>query len=261
MTDSTPRIRFAADRTSIQPGECVTFRWRVEGVKEVFFFVEGEGWQSHGVVGVGEQQICPGQTTTYRLRVVQLDESVEVRKITIQVQAHADAGPGQAFSADRDAIRPGECVTFRWQVEGIKEVYFFAEGEGWQGHGVVGVGQQQVCPAQTTTYRLRVVKRDDAVEVFKITIHVQAQPESATVQMFAADRFAIRRGECVTFRWRVEGVKAVYFYPEGERWQDRGVVGVGEQQVCPPQTASYCLRVVLRDDRVEIHYLTVEVRG
>jgi len=255
MSESGPVIRFKADRTSIQPGECVTFRWRVEGVKEVYFFAEGQGWQGHGVVGVGEQHVCPSQTTTYRLRVIKRNDSVEVRKITIAVGAQSSSEVTQMFTVDRVAIQPGECVTFRWHVEGVKEVYFFAEGQGWLGHGVVGVGEQQVCPSQTTTYRLRVVKRDDSVEVHTLTVQVG----SAVTQMFSVDRAEIKPGQCVIFRWRVEGVKAVYFHAEGQPWQDHGVVGVGEQQVCPSQTTTYCLRVVKRDDSLEIHYITVQV--
>ena len=261
MTKSAPIIHFSADRTLIRPGECATLRWHVEGVREVYFFAEGQGWQGHGVVGEGEQQVCPSQTTTYRLRVIKRDGSKEVRKIAVQVQAQTGSQVVQIFSADRVEIRPGECVTFRWRVEGVKAVYFFPEGERWADHGVVGVGEQEVCPSQTTTYRLRVIKRDDSVEVHKIAVQVQAQTGSQFVQMFSVDRVEIRPGECVTFRWRVEGVKAVYLHPEGQRWQDHGVVGVGEQQVCPSQTTTYCLRVIKRDDSLETHYITVQVRG
>jgi plastocyanin len=255
MSKSQPVIQFSADRTVIHPGEHATLRWRVEGVKAVYVFREGQPWQEHGVVGQGERQVSPSQTTTYRMRVIKADDSAEVHKIEIQVQAHKAS---QAFSVDRTEIHPGECVTFRWLVEGVRAVYFFPDGERWQDHGVVGVGQQQVCPPQTTTYCLRIVKADDSAEVHKIEIQVRAQGPSQT---FSVDRIEIDRGECVTFRWHVEGVQAVYFFPQGARWQDHGVVGVGEQQVCPPQTTTYCLRVLKVDDSVEIHYLTVQVRG
>ena len=175
MTKSRPTIHFSADRTLIRPGECATLRWRVDGVKEVYFFAEGQGWQGHGVVGEGEQQVCPAQTTTYRLRVIKRDDSKEVRKIEVQVRAQAWSNVVQLFSADRVEIRPGECVTFRWRVEGVKAVYFFPEGERWREHGVVGVGEQVVCPSQATTYRLRVIKRDDSVEVHKMPIQVRDQ--------------------------------------------------------------------------------------
>ncbi len=172
-----------------------------------------------------------------------------------------ESAPIIRFTADRTLIQPGETVTFRWHVEGVQAVYFYAEGERWREHGAVGEGQNQVCLSQTTTYCLRVIKRDDSVEVRKIAVQVQPQPSSQISQMFSVDRTDIQPGECVTFRWRVEGVKAVYFHAEGQRWQDHGVVGAGEQQVCPSQTTTYCLRVINRDDSLEIHYLTVQVRG
>ncbi|MBN1660568.1 MAG: hypothetical protein JXA93_19380 [Anaerolineae bacterium] len=256
----SPSVHFAADRTAIQPGECTTIRWHVEGVKEVYFFAEGQGWEGHGVVGVGEQQVCPQQTTTYRLRVVQRDGSKDVHKMTIHVQPQAAPQVVQMFTVDRAEIQPGECVTFRWHVEGVKAVYFHPEGQRWQDHGVAGVAEQQVCPQQTTTYYLRVIRRDDSVEEHKITVQVRSQARSRVVQTFSLDRVEIRPGECATFRWHVEGVKAVYFHPEREGWQDHGVAGVAEQQVCPTQTTSYCLRVIHRDDAVENHYLTLQVR-
>jgi hypothetical protein len=255
MSQSQPIIEFSADRTEIHPGEHATLRWRVAGVKAVYFFRQGQPWHEHGVVGEGERQVSPSETTTYRLRVIKADDSAEVHKIEIQVRPH---GPLQTFSVDRTEIHPGECVTFRWHVEGVKAVYFFPEGERWRDHGVVGVGEQQVCPSQTTTYRLRVIKVDDSAEVHQIQIQVRPQ---GALQTFSVDRTEIHRGECATFRWRVEGVKAVYFFPEGEPWQDHGVVGVGEQQVCPPQTTTYCLRVIKADDSVEVHYITVQVKG
>ena len=162
--------------------------------------------------------------------------------------------------ANRTVVQPGGCATIRWRVEGVKEIYLFAEGEGWEGHGVVGVGEQQVCPQQTTTYHLRVIRRDDSAEEHKITVQVQSPARSQVVQSFSVDRVEVRPGECVTFRWHVEGVQAVYFYPEGQGWQDHGVAGVAEQRVCPAQTTTYCLRVIGRDNSLETHYLTVQVR-
>ena len=210
------------------------------------------------MVGDGEQQVSPDQTTTYCLRVHKEDDSVEVRKRTIRVEGRtgAQAGGG-VFSVDRTEIQPGECATFRWRVDGIKAIYFHAEGDRWREHGVVGEGEQQVCPDQTTTYCLRVVKRDDSVDVHTIAVEVKAQAGSET---FSADRTAIQRGECVTFRWRVSDVKAVYFHAEGEGWQNHGVVGEGQQQVCPSQATTYCLRVVKQDNSTEIHYIAVQVR-
>ncbi len=70
------------------------------------------------------------------------------------------------FWADRTVIPPGQCATLSWRVEGIREVYF-------QGTGVVGWGSQQVCPAGTTTYNLRVILVNGMEDNRYITIVVQ----------------------------------------------------------------------------------------
>lgn len=171
MSEAAPIIEFTVDPTSIQPGGCATFRWRVEGVKAVYFYPEGQRWQDHGVVGLGEQQVCPPQAVTYCLRVVKRDDSVEVRQLTVQVEGQAEVV--QMFTVDRDEIRSGQCVNFRWHVEGVKAVYFYAEGNEWENHGVAGVAEAQRCPSKTRAFCLRVVKRDDSVEIHRITVRVK----------------------------------------------------------------------------------------
>ncbi|MFC2051094.1 hypothetical protein ACFLTN_08005, partial [Chloroflexota bacterium] len=59
-----PHVFLTADRTSIQPGECVTLEWRVDG--EGFFGVELNG---QPVNPSGHQQACPPETTFYTLAV------------------------------------------------------------------------------------------------------------------------------------------------------------------------------------------------
>ncbi len=250
-----PSITFTADRLAIRPGESATLRWEVEGVKEVYFFADGEDWHGHGVAGVDQRQVQPGRTTSYVLRVVQTDDRVVLRGVEILVQEQTRSPLAQVFSVDRTEIRPGECVTFRWQIEGIKAIYFYAEGERWQDHGVAGVAEQQACPDRTTTYRLRIVKADDSVEERALTVRVQS-----STPLIWVDRTAIGPGECTTFHWHVEGIKAIYFYAEGQPWQDHGVAGVADWPVCPARTTTYLLRVVKADDSVEIHAIEVAVR-
>ncbi|MEW6579451.1 MAG: SH3 domain-containing protein [Chloroflexota bacterium] len=72
-------IEFWADKTTIAPGQCAVLSWRVEGIREVYF-------QGAGVVGWGSQQVCPGATTTYNLRVIRVDGVEDNRYITIVVQ-------------------------------------------------------------------------------------------------------------------------------------------------------------------------------
>lgn len=70
-----------------------------------------------------------------------------------------------SFTADRLTISAGECVTIRWDVEGIKEVYY-------QGNGVTGHESRQECPAATTTYTLRVIRVNNSEVVQQITVFV-----------------------------------------------------------------------------------------
>lgn len=72
-----------------------------------------------------------------------------------------------SFTVDRTVINPGECVNFSWATENIQAVYF-------QGEGVVGVGTRQVCPSETATYELRVIRTDGVADPRYITVTVNA---------------------------------------------------------------------------------------
>jgi hypothetical protein len=72
-----PAIHFAAGAESVHSGGCTWLRWEVEHVREVY--LDGEG-----VVGRGERQVCPTESTTYELEVILADgtstsETIEVR--------------------------------------------------------------------------------------------------------------------------------------------------------------------------------------
>lgn len=54
------------------------------------------------------------------------------------------------FRADAPWVIAGQCTTLRWDVEGVRGVYF--NGQGQPGHS-----SQDVCPAQTQTFVLHVV--------------------------------------------------------------------------------------------------------
>jgi hypothetical protein len=58
--------------------------------------------------------------------------------------------PDISFRADATELVAGSCTTLRWDVEDVQGVYL--DGLPHQGHG-----SQQVCPARTQTYELRVV--------------------------------------------------------------------------------------------------------
>jgi len=80
------------------------------------------------------------------------------------VRKLASVSPTIQFDADQRELAAGQCTTLRWDVEHVQAVYL-------DGQGVAGHDTKQVCPAQTTTYTLRVVTADGDVHR-TVTINV-----------------------------------------------------------------------------------------
>ena len=74
--------------------------------------------------------------------------------------------PTIIFSADRTTINPGGCAMLSWDVQNVAAVYLNGEGKA-------GQFSQQVCPAATTTYTLRVILDDGSAVDRSVTITVQ----------------------------------------------------------------------------------------
>jgi polar amino acid transport system substrate-binding protein len=146
-------IEFTVDRTQITAGECVWFSWRVSNVQAVYFYAEGQRWQDGGVTGQDSRQECPPSTTTYYLRVVKLDGSVETRQFTISV-APAVAKPLiDHFSVEPPTqITLGQCVIVRWKVSGDVDVVriFVNDQRVWDRAPIEG--NYQHCPESTGTF-------------------------------------------------------------------------------------------------------------
>jgi ABC-type amino acid transport substrate-binding protein len=114
--------------------------------------------------------------------------------------------PGIGFTVDRTQIRAGECVLFTWDVQNVTAVYFYAEGEPWEQNGVPGQSNRTVCPPRTTTYFLRVVKPDSAVEVRQITVFVEPAAGTPNILRFTVDPpYQVSVGQPVRVQWEVEG--------------------------------------------------------
>ncbi|MCB0105888.1 MAG: hypothetical protein KDE53_08260, partial [Caldilineaceae bacterium] len=78
---------------------------------------------------------------------------------------------------------------------------------------------------------------------------------------FSVERNNIRAGECVTFQWNVANVSAVYFYAEGQNWENKGVGGEDNRRVCLDRSTNYYLRVVRQDNSVDTKQITVNVEA
>ncbi len=107
-------IEFTSSSDAIQGGECVTIRWNVTGVKEIYYDEEGVG-------GTGERVECPRDTESYYLRVVRSDDSQVTRELKVEVINPIKSGglitvdPKESVDFD-DGKTPGD--DFLWNVDG-----------------------------------------------------------------------------------------------------------------------------------------------
>lgn len=152
--------------------------------------------------------------------------------------------PGINFTVDRTQIFAGECVTFRWSVTNVQSVYFYEQGRPWQQYPVAPLGSSVECPPQTTTYNLRVLKRDNSTEVREITVSVQPKPGAPVIDRFTvAPPDQITLGACVDITWQVSGnVTVVRLRRDGTMLWDGAPVS-GTVQDCPAAagTATYII--------------------
>lgn len=156
-------IIFFVEPEAIPAGDCAVLRWQVLPPAEAL--LDGEG-----VPPEGERQVCPEETTVYELLVPERDQ---MRTVTLLVEREAEPPPGEgvriSFAADRTSLRPGECTTLRWSVDG-------GYGVELNGQPVERSGQSQVCPQETTPYVIG-VDAGDRLEQREVVISVERAAE------------------------------------------------------------------------------------
>ncbi len=141
--------------------------------------------------------------------------------------------PGEAYDINLDLVAPLNAGTYQgfWQMQNASGQNF---GERLSVRITV-IGAPTVTPAPTQT------------------------PAPGIV--YTVDRDHIKYGECVNFYWKVDNVKAVYFFPEGADWRDHGVTGEETRKECPPVTTTYYLRVVGMDGQVVQPGITIYIES
>jgi ABC-type amino acid transport substrate-binding protein/heat shock protein HslJ len=148
----SPSIQFSASPTSIQEGECSTLTWNTANVQAVYLYPQGEDWRNFGVPGTGQRTVCPNETTTYELRVVNTNGSVEVRTVSVFV-TQVPGNPPQItrFTVEPAQINVGQCVIITWQVSDSTSRTI------WRDNTVLwpnapSSGNMQDCPAAAGDY-------------------------------------------------------------------------------------------------------------
>ncbi|MCC6167019.1 MAG: META domain-containing protein [Caldilineaceae bacterium] len=82
-----PQISFWARETTINQGQCTRLYWDVQNVQGVWVYPQGQNWERFPRVGQDSERVCLDSTTTYEMRVLQRDNSVVNRQVTINVRA------------------------------------------------------------------------------------------------------------------------------------------------------------------------------
>jgi heat shock protein HslJ len=250
-----PGVTFTVDRTQIKAGECVTFYWKVESVREVYFYRQGQNWQDHGVTGEESRTECPPVTTTYFLRVVKLDGTVETPSIAIYVEPVAGAPNITRFTVDPPGqITLGQCVTIRWDVQGdVERVTISANNSAlWDGSPLSG--KLDNCPPGTgsVAYKIDAVgpggtsrqqQTIGVVDPATATPEPTPAPEAPVIHAFSVSPNQIEAGGCVGVSWSVGGGASYTRILRNDAVVFDNAGFTGQQMDCLDQPGSYTYRL------------------
>jgi len=146
----SPQIVFFAEPTQITQGQSSTLNWATENVREVYLYPQGQPWQGNGVVGTGQRTVYPAQTTTFELRVVKNDGTVEIRNATVFVTQVENAPTISRFTAEPNQINQNDCVLLTWSVEGSVDTVNLYRDNVVIWPGSPHNGSVQDCPPNTS---------------------------------------------------------------------------------------------------------------
>jgi len=196
----------------------VLFTWSTSNVKAVYFYHDGENWEDHGVPGVGQSIEYPPNTMNYYLRVINPDNSVTVKTITINVSQPVGAPVINQFYVDPPAVTVGQCVGILWQVSGqVSTVNLIINGVTVWPNAPFS-GSYQDCPAAAgqSIYQLTAQGPGGSTQQ-QVTVNVSAapsQPPTATpvapsaapvINGFTISPNTIAPGGCVILSWTTGG--------------------------------------------------------
>ena len=191
-------LRFEADAESIQDGDCTDLRWEVDAV---------EVRLDRAIVpAFGSIEVCPTQTTAYRLYGYGSAGDFDSRTVVVEVTA----GPSIDFYANEESIQGGDCTYLNWEVMGATEVLL-------DGDPVSDIGNRPVCPAQTTTYVLRAEGPGGGWDTRTVEVEVTAAETTGkpviTIWLGGSKRdwhVVPSVSPCFIVKWDVQNATTVY---------------------------------------------------
>jgi polar amino acid transport system substrate-binding protein len=274
----SPSMSFTADRTVINAGEAVTFSWSVVNAQAVYFYAQGDRWQDNPVQAQGSRTVYPPQTTTYELRAVYNDGTVEVRQIRIEVIPPAPGAPViTRFTVDPSKqINLGECVDIQWAIQGqVNNVRLVRDNqELWNGAPLSGTFRD--CPPQfgTVVYAIEAngpggtARQQEDVDVLQVgpvpTPTPDPQPTPAppaVIEYFTADPGQVQSGDCINVAWKVGGgVERVQIKRDGQVvLDDAHFTGNGQDCQAQPGQVVYAVEAFNADGQPTSQEAIVEV--
>jgi ABC-type amino acid transport substrate-binding protein/heat shock protein HslJ len=264
-----PGISFTVNSTNIRAGECVTFRWSVSNVRAVYFYELGQPWQQHPVSSVGSSLECPPVTTTYELRVVKNNGSLEIRQITIYVQSVPGAPVIDRFTVDPPIqVELGQTVNLTWQVSGNVDKVTLLRGEVvlWDNAPLSSTMQDRPPQVGQVTYIIEANGPGGlSRSTQSITVTTPPPPTNTpivpptapvvtltptlippTIISFALNPGQIQTDECTVLSWEVSGdVNRIRISRNGDVILDNAPYA-GSQQDCLGAADSYVYRLEIR---------------
>ena len=226
----------------LDPGSPFTKKWRVKNVgtctwTEDYYldFVRGNrpGADMGGVRTYLQGEIKPGQTydlaldlkaplepgtyqgfwrlhNTQGAAFAELWVGIKVAKPKTPIPTPTPTltptpAPIVQFIADKTHIQEGACTTLYWNTLDVSHTYLFEEGEDWQDKEVPAQGNQEVCPAETTTYILGVVLPDDSRQTTSLTITVSRIQPPNILTFSSAPTEQVVLGQSVQLHWDIRG--------------------------------------------------------
>jgi heat shock protein HslJ len=256
-------IVFTVDRNQINYGECANFYWKVENVKEVYFFPEGADWREHPVEGEGSQKECPPVNTNYYLRVVLRDGSVQTPKITVYVAGKPDAPYIQRFTADPpNQVTLGQSVLLQWEVfNQVNKITLKANDQVlWEGAPTKGSHQHTPAAAGMVSYAL-IAEGDGGTSQAQVNINVvspstatpvpTSAPSKPVIYSFSVSPNQIAVGACVDINWSVGGGTSNVEVLRNSAVIVPNAPFTGHANDCPTPAGTYTYEVIAKNSAGE----------
>lgn len=252
-----PQVSFTADQTNLSQGQCTTLHWNIPdgwslvNILGVQWAAQGIGSNSGGAIQ-DSQQVCPSSTTTYKIDA-NFPSGTQSKSITISVSGPPPPPPQQPPQPQIAPAPPPVQDSTSGAAVDLNGYCAYKYGNGasasmgnrwdawsWScstsGNQSFSIDMSDVCAVEHPDFPNAVMlDGSDAYSWVCRAASSQPVPSQPSPSLnFAADRYTIKTGECVTLQWTSANVDSVVL-------NGSTVDSNGTQPTCPKTTTSYYL--------------------